>query len=479
MEILKFLFIALAAGAIAASEARVQKTQGKKDDAGSGRFMADRDECRDVFADVAEKIIPSVVSITTRKRARSPDEEDLSGADRERNPRGDGLGSGVIVGPHGYILTNNHVTENARTLRVRLSDDREFDAEVIAADKTSDVSVIRLKGKPGNLPALPLGDSDKLRVGEWVVAVGSPYGLSETVTTGIVSAKGRRNPENPYANFIQTDAAINPGNSGGALVNLDGELIGINTAIVSQSGGYQGIGLAIPSNLAKKVMQELVKDGSVTRGWLGISVQTVTESLVDAMDLKARKGALVTSVSKDGPGGAGGLKRGDVIVRLDDAEIKDADGLLDGVANLKPGKEVDLTLMRGIKTMEVTVKVGKKAEARAPREDSGTEGGLDDADGGARPHDRIGLQIADPDKGLRRRYHTGQGTGVVVLGVEDGSRAEAAGLKEGDFIVEADNRDVGNTKELQSAVVKARKKGKLVLRVKRGDEVFYAAVRFG
>ena len=259
-----------AAAAVFAAGAYGGKLKPDQDDdrdtgKGSARFLSDREACGDVFADVAEKIIPSVVSVySTRDRVRpdrdrdgySDEDEDRDGdGDEERDSRSfkrgqgghvNGLGSGVIVGPEGYILTNNHVTENARSLRVRLSDDREFDAEIIAADKTSDVAVIRLKGKPGKLPALPLGDSDKLRVGEWVVAVGSPYGLSETVTTGIISAKGRRNPENLSGNFIQTDAAINPGNSGGALVNIKGELIGVNTAIMSQSGGNYGHRLRHP-----------------------------------------------------------------------------------------------------------------------------------------------------------------------------------------------------------------------------------------
>ncbi|MDB5048029.1 MAG: protease Do [Fibrobacteres bacterium] len=456
------LIVALSGAALSVREAG----------ADSARFLADKEACRDVFADVAEKIIPSVVSVYTSSGA--------NGSTRE-----DGLGSGVIVGPHGLILTNNHVTERARTLRVRLSDDREFDAELIAADKTADVAVIRLKGKPGDLPSLPLGDSDKLRVGEWVVAVGSPYGLSETVTTGIISAKGRRNTGiTPYGDFLQTDAAINPGNSGGALVNLKGELIGVNTAIVSQSGGYQGIGMAIPSNLVKKVMADLMKDGRVTRGWLGISIQTVTESLAEDLELKAKAGALVTSVAKGGPGDAAGLKRGDVILRLDDAAIRDAEGLLAAVADAKPGKEVDLTLMRGIKTLEVTVKAGRKAEeSRVPGDGDEKDGGYGEMDGppgkDGPAKERIGLQVSEPDQGLRRRYHTGAGDGVVVLGVEEGSRADDAGLKEGDFILEAGNRPIVSTRELQAAVDKARKKGKLVLRVKRGEDVFFAAVRFG
>jgi serine protease Do len=441
---------------------------------GSARFLSDREACGDVFADVAEKIIPSVVSVYS-----------------DRDGEEQGLGSGVIVGPEGYILTNNHVTENARSLRVRLSDDREFDAEIIAADRTSDVAVIKLvssradRGKPGKLPALPLGDSDKLRVGEWVVAVGSPYGLSETVTTGIVSAKGRRNPENLTGNFIQTDAAINPGNSGGALVNIKGELIGVNTAIMSRNGGSTGIGFAIPSNLARKVMAELVKDGKVTRGWLGISIQAVDHALADAMDLKSEKGALITSVAKGSPGDAAGLRRGDIILRLDDAVIRDAAGLTAAVAEAKPGKEIDLTLMRGIKTLEVSVKVGLKQDAPRALDRDRDEDRDEDEDGpgglAGNPDvsDRLGLKVAEPDKELRLRYHTGSGSGVVVLGVEDGGRAQAAGIKQGDFIVEAGNHPVVSAEGLRDAVSKARKKGKLVLRVKRGEEVFYAAVRFG
>jgi serine protease Do len=473
---LRYLALTGAAAAVFAAGAYGGKLNPDPDDEpasdkGSSRFLSDREACGDVFADVAEKIIPSVVSVYS-----------------DRDGEEQGLGSGVIVGPEGYILTNNHVIENASSLRVRLSDDREFDAEIMAADRTSDVAVIKLKnnrGKPGKLPALPLGDSDKLRVGEWVVAVGSPYGLSETVTTGIISAKGRRNPENLSGNFIQTDAAINPGNSGGALVNIKGELIGVNTAIMSRNGGSTGIGFAIPSNMARKVMAELVKDGKVTRGWLGISIQTVDHALAEAMDLKSEKGALITSVNKGSPGEAAGLRRGDIILRLDDVVIRDAAGLTSAVAEAKPGKEIDLTLMRGIKTLEVSVKVGLKKETpRVADEDRDEDDGNDgDGPGGLAGNpgssDRLGLKVADPDKELRRRYHTGTGEGVVVLGVEDGSRAQAAGIKRGDFIVEAANHPVVSAEGLQNAVSKAKKKGKLVLRVKRGDEVFYAAVRFG
>ncbi len=509
-----FRFLALtgaaAFAAVFAAEAYGFKLKTDPDAAGKGsaRFLADQEACGNVFADVAEKTIPSVVSIYSSRDpfSKNGDEEEgfaKPGHHKQEGGRVNGLGSGVIVGPEGLILTNNHVIENARSLRVRLSDDREFDAELIAADKTMDLAVIRLKGKYGKLPALPLGDSDKLRVGEWVAAVGNPYGLSETVTTGIISAKGRKDPENPYGDFIQTDAAINPGNSGGALVNLKGELIGVNTAIVSQSGGSTGIGFAIPSNLARKVMAELVKAGatdpkaspasgttasspaspaagaSIARGWLGISIQTVDASLADAMNLKAHKGALVSSVLKGGPGDAAGLRRGDVILRVDDAVIADAPALLSAVAETRPGKEVDLTLMRGIKTVEVGVKVGRKSEERGDDRDTGPG---DDGPGysgpGAAAGEKLGLQVAEPDQGLRRRYHTGAGDGVVVLSVEDGSRAEAAGLKQGDFIVEAGNHAIASAEELQTAVAKARKKGKLVLRVRRGEEVFFAAVRF-
>jgi serine protease Do len=446
-------------------------------DQGSARFLSDEKGPGNVFADVAEKIIPSVVSIYTTR-----DGEEV--ARGRRNGREDGLGSGVIVGSDGLILTNNHVIENASTLRVALSDEREFAAEVLAADPAADLAVIRLKGKHGKLSALTLGDSDKLRVGDWVAAVGNPYGLSETVTTGIVSAKGRSAQDmGPAGNFIQTDAAINPGNSGGALVNLKGELVGINTAMLSSKGrgaGGNGIGFAIPSNLARAVMADLLRESETraktdpaakaARGWLGITIQTVDPSLADAMELKSEHGALVTSVTKGGPGDRAGLRRGDVILRLDDAPIRDASGLLGAVATVKPGKEADLTFQRGIKTREVSILIGLRPDA----------GGEDEKDPVVEPPAaRLGLQVAEPDAGLRRRYHTGSGEGVVVLEVEPGSKAQMAGLKRGDFIVEAGNRPVGSPRALQDAVAAGKKKGKLVLRVRRGEEVFFAAVRFG
>ncbi|MEO6094505.1 MAG: trypsin-like peptidase domain-containing protein [Fibrobacteria bacterium] len=405
------VFAAMALIAVGATGAFAGKIKTDPDDGdskgGSARYLSDGKGPANVFADVAEKIIPSVVSIYTTRDGQEV-------ARGRRNGRENGLGSGVIVGPDGLILTSNHVIENADSLRVALSDNREFAAEVLAADPDADLAVIRLKGKYGKLPVLPLGDSDKLRVGDWVAAVGNPYGLSETVTTGIVSAKGRRARDGePSGNFIQTDAAINPGNSGGALVNLKGELIGINTAILSPLGrggysaGSNGIGFAIPSNLARVVMADLMRESESraktdpaakdSRGWLGITIQTLDPSLADAMDLKAEHGALVTSVTQGGPGEQVGLRRGDVILRLDDVAIRDAPGLLSAVASVKPGKETDVTFQRGIKTREVSIRIGLRPDSHDDGEkDAATE----------LPAARLGLQVAEPDAGMRRRYHT-------------------------------------------------------------------------
>jgi len=455
--------------------------KGDSEDKGSSRFLASQDECRDLFADVAEKVIPGVVSIFADRNEAMPS---------RRGRDGIGLGSGVIVGADGMILTNHHVVEAATALRVRLSDGREFAADIVASDKSSDLAIIRPRGNPGYLASLPLGDSDKLRVGSWVVAVGSPYGLSESVTTGIVSAKGRKGAYGgAYGGFIQTDAAINPGNSGGALVNLKGELIGINTAIVSRSGGNQGIGMAIPSNLAAGIMKDLVKDGAVTRGWLGLSVQTLDAGLAAFLELRAREGALVTSVLRGGPAEAAGLKRGDLILSMDGKAIRDAGELVGRVAEAKPGRKVDLTLKRGIKTLEVTVGMGKKPADRdgiamengaGPGVDRGNAGYESDSDEtGAVGKPRIGLRVAEADGALRRRYRIGAGKGVVVLAVEPGGLGRGAGIQVGDLIVEANRRAVATPQDLKASAAKVRlENGKLLLLVKRGEETFYAGIRF-
>ena len=303
-----------------------------------------------IFADVAEASLSAVVSSRNEQGVESG----------EFGEEG-GLGSGVLIDSGGIILTNNHVIEGAARIRVQLYDDREFDAEILGADKPSDLAVIRIKNNKGPFAAMPLGDSEKLRIGEWVIAVGSPYGLSQTVTTGIISAKGRHNTGiNSYENFLQTDAAINPGNSGGALLNLHGELVGINTAIFSRSGGYQGIGFAIPISMAKKISADLIRDGAVTRGWLGVSIQSLGSEA--AAGNSNHKGALVGGVIPGGPAEKAGIKRGDIIIRLGPKAISDANDLLNYIALQSPGSRMDVELNRNGKSLVLNAELTRRDE---------------------------------------------------------------------------------------------------------------------
>ncbi|MCX8070368.1 MAG: DegQ family serine endoprotease, partial [Thermodesulfovibrionales bacterium] len=278
--------------------------------------------------------------------------------DRPREHRQQGLGSGVIVDKDGYILTNYHVIKDADEILVKLSDKREFKGKVIGSDPKTDIAVIKIQAD--KLPTIQWGDSDKLKVGEMILAIGNPFGLTQTVTSGIISATGRANVGiADYEDFIQTDAAINPGNSGGALVNVRGQLIGINTAIFSTSGGYQGIGFAIPSNMAKVVMENLIKKGKVVRGWLGVSIQPVTPELAKQFDLKDEKGVLIGDVVDDSPAEKAGLKRGDVIVELDGKSFTEPSALRNAVAAIPPGKEITIKIIRDGKPMTVKATVSE------------------------------------------------------------------------------------------------------------------------
>jgi serine protease Do len=445
-----------------------------------------------IFTDVAKKAVPSVVSIAMEKTVVAPqnpfefffgpggfgDEDGMPGggglSPQPRRRKESGLGSGFITDAKGYILTNNHVVEGAQKLTVQLSDEREFEAEVVGTDKPSDLAVVRFKGEaPKDLVPLKLGDSDKLQIGEWVVAVGAPFGLYETVTTGIISAKGRQNTGiTTYGNFLQTDAAINPGNSGGPLVNLDGDVVGINTAIYSQSGGYQGIGFAIPVNLAKNIMESLIKNGKVTRGWLGVSIQPVSREMADALGLKTGKGALIGDVLPGGPAEAAGLKRGDVILKLQGQDIRDANDLMNRIALIPPGTSVELTVFRDGKESVRKARIGKREEEKLAREGgAGPEGGGDVAG--------LGMEAADLSDDLRQRLKLGRDvkSGAVVVAVDPEGSAAQAGLREGDVIQEANRKKVESAKDLQDAVSKAGKGKNVLMLVNRRGSTFYAMIK--
>src|SRR3989449_114927 len=346
----------------------------------------------DAFTSVAERVMPAVVNISTTPKktpARGTESEqepperfrDFFGPEFyekyfKRPPREEGRasGSGVIVDPDGYILTNNHVVENAQEITVRLSDARKFAARLVGRDPKTDLAVLKVEAPGGGLPAAALGDSDRLRIGQWAIAIGNPFGLDRTVTVGIISATARtRVGVATYESFIQTDASINPGNSGGPLLNIDGKVIGVNTAIVAAG---QGIGFSIPINMAKDVMRQLIARGRVVRGWLGIVIQDVTDELAGRLGVSAREGGLVADVVKDSPAEAGGLKAGDVIVELNGVKIREVPELQRRVANVAPGASVAVGVVRDRATQKLRVRVGEMPndEPVVATPDAGPEG---------------------------------------------------------------------------------------------------------
>lgn len=429
------------------------------------------------MAEVAAAVKPAVVNISSIKTVRiqgmpSPFFEDpffrrFFGDDffpfqRPREYKQAGLGSGVIVDKDGYILTNNHVIRGADEIKVKLSDKREFKGKVIGTDPKTDLAVIKIDSN--NLPAIKLGDSDKLKVGETVIAIGNPFGLNQTVTSGIVSATGRANVGiAEYEDFIQTDAAINPGNSGGALVNVRGELVGINTAIFSMSGGYQGIGFAIPSNMAKVVMDSLIKKGKVVRGWLGVSIQPVTPELAKQFGLKDNKGALVGDVVEDSPAEKAGIQHGDVIIEFDGKEVTDPSSLRNSVAGTSPGKKVSLKILRDGKVQKVDVTI-----AELPVDMQKMRGEYDNLLKG------VMVQGLTPE--LRKNLNIPKKiTGVIVTDIEEGSPAGGI-LMQNDVIIEVNRKRIFSTKDYEDVVSKIKGAQDILLLVFRNGSSIYLSL---
>jgi serine protease Do len=385
------------------------------------------------------------------------DEGGRSGMFQQRS-----LGSGFILDKEGYIVTNNHVVDGADEIKVKLADGKEFEAKIVGRDPKTDLALLQIKGSPGLQP-LKLGDSDALQVGSWVVAVGSPFGLEQTVTAGIVSAKGRTIGAGPYDDFIQTDASINPGNSGGPLIDTEGEVVGINTAIVASG---QGIGFAIPSNLARGVIEQLKDKGRVTRGWVGVTIQPMTPELAQALGLKQSTGALVAQVVPGGPADKAGIKRGDVIVAYDGKDVAEPRDLPQLVAATPVGKSVPVKLSREGKTITAEVRVGELEDKTA------------EVATNAPSRKRLGIEVQNLTPEIAGAMGLHGTSGVLVAGVEPGSPAAEAGIERGDVIRELNREPV---KDVQTFVrqMERVKGGTALLLVQRGDSTLYAAVKIG
>ena len=395
---------------------------------------------------------------------RSPGRDGGSGRVR-------GLGSGVIVSADGYILTNNHVIDGADKITVMLQDKKKYDAKIVGRDPQTDVAVVKIDA--GGLPAAALGNSDSAKVGEWVIAVGNPFQLMHTVTAGIISAKGRSSVNlADYEDFIQTDASINPGNSGGALADLDGNVIGINTAIVNPSGtgGSVGIGFAIPINMAKGVMEKLIATGEVARGYLGLVPQDIDETLAAALHLGGTKGALVGDVSPDGPAGAAGVQRGDIILAVNGKPIDGSVKLRSTIADARPGSTVSLGVLRDGKTLEIPVELGKKPVQTASVE--AERGGHPEHDS-----DVLGLSVQGLTPGIAQQLGYEDERGVVVSSVVPGGPADESGVARGDLIREMNRNPVLSTRDFSRAVGELKKGDSVALLVKRGSMSFYVGMK--
>ena len=421
------------------------------------------------FVNIAETVSPAVVTITTTKviENRNQFAEDEFFQRFFGLPKNGGthqsiaLGSGVIINEKGYILTNNHVVENGEEIKVELADKREYNAEIIGTDPRTDIAVIKIDAK--DLPFAILGSSEKLRVGEWVAAIGSPLrqDLAHTITAGIVSAKGRNiNIGNSFGSFIQTDAAINPGNSGGALVNMKGELIGINSAIATDGGrGNIGIGFAIPIDLAKKIMHDLIENGNVKRAWVGITLQEVNDEVAKANEMDKIKGALVNSIVKDSPGEKNGIEIGDIILKVDEDDVKDVGHLQYLIASKDIGHKVKLGILREGKNIIIKLKLEQMPDesqkvVKAIQEDNNIE--------------KYGIKISDISPVLINRFELDKNeSGIIVTAIERGSE-----FKVGDIIKRIDNKKVNSVSEFQNKLEKIKKEYFMVLVKRRGNTFF-------
>ena len=430
------------------------------------------------FSDLAEKVRPGVVNIQVVKKVKNigfgfrnfpgnpfGDKNpfgDFFGPFSEGNPpRGfeqRGVGSGFVMSRDGYVLTNNHVVEDADQIKVKLANGKEYEGKIVGRDPKTDLALVKIEGD-SDLHPLKLGNSEDLKVGSWVVAVGSPFGLEQTVTAGIVSAKGRVIGSGPYDNFIQTDASINPGNSGGPLINMKGEVVGINTAIIASG---QGIGFAIPINMAKEIAPQLQEKGHVTRGWLGVGIQEVTPELAKSFDLKEKKGALVSQVVSGSPAEKAGIEQGDIILEFDGKEVSNLQDLPRIVASTPVDKTVTLKVSRNGKITDRRVKIGEMEEkvevTKAPS------------------HKSLGITVQNLTPEIAKGLGLKKETGVVVTRVEPGSAAADAGIQTGDVIREVNRKPIKDVEEFSQKVEKAKGQNNVLFLIQRGQNNLFAAV---
>lgn len=444
---------------------------------------ADARGAPDSFADLAERLLPAVVNISTTQKVKrqgqvheGPQFQFPEGSpfrdffDRFNRQQGDqpsrqvtSLGSGFIIDADGYVVTNNHVIEGADKVTVILHDGKKFDAEIVGKDKKTDLALLKVDPGTEKLVAVPFGASDKARVGDWVIAIGNPLGLGGTVTAGIISARGRDIRSGPYDDYIQTDAPINRGNSGGPLFDMQGAVIGVNTAILSPSGGSIGIGFSVPANLAKNVIGQLRQYGTTRRGWLGVQIQTVSPEIAESLGLDTPKGALVAGVLKNSPAEAAGVKQGDVIIGFDKRDVAESRKLPRMVAETDVGKDVAVKVWRDGEQVDLTVRLGELEKVdqaslttRGSRRDSGEDA--------SREVDALGLALSPITPQLTEKYKIEENMkGVVVTDVAKGSDAEERRLRPGDIIVEVSQEPVNSPADVAAQVDKAIEKGRKVV----------------
>ena len=428
------------------------------------------------FAAIAKRTMPVVVNIfttsqrSTRPGSSDPLEEFFSRFFGDTQPRENGqrsLGSGILISKEGEVLTNYHVVRNAETIKVKLADQTEYEARLVGKDDRTDLALVKIRRSGGNMPFARLGSSTQLEVGDWVMAIGNPFGLEHTVTAGIVSAKGRVIGAGPYDNFIQTDASINPGNSGGPLINAQGEVIGVNSAIFSQGGGNIGIGFAIPIDLAKKITDQLRKNGRVIRGWLGIRAQDVSPQLATSLNLTRGAGelAVVTEVADNGPAAEAGVRTGDVIIEFNGKPVPKSQEFPSVIAETSPGQKVSRKIFREKKEQTISVKIGELS---------------DESDASQKTESRdpeIGVRVQRITPEAARRLGMVSTKGVLVMEVQPGSPAEQVGVEPADVIREVNQRPVNNVSDFERALRQGRRGDRILLLVQRGDNAVFFALK--